>query len=212
MSSLVFSGSDSGLVSQATQFKNAMNLYGETLGYDAAQIGEVVTATTAFPTAYNASEAAKYASTGAVAAKNSQRQATVSVMRDYAQQIKNNPESTPEILAAFGITPEPISSGTVSVPTDLTSSAASNGTCLLKWGRNGNIQGTVFVIEYRFNAGDTWTILGTTTKARFTDNYATPGTTKTYRIRAERGGVISAYSGTTVIYPFLSEFGIEIAA
>jgi len=212
MSSLNISGSDPGLVSQTTQFKNAMNTYGGTLGFDAAVITQVVTAMNAFPTAYNASEAAKNAAKGAVSAKDDQRRATVAVMRDFAQQIKNNPEATPEILASFGIVPSPTPSGSVSVPVNLTATAFSNGTALLKWGRNGNIQGTVFVIESRYSEGDPWLIIGTSTRARFTDNQATPGVMKAYRIRAERGGVASAYSDDAVIYAFQGGNSLSIAA
>lgn len=193
-------GTDSGLVGFLKQFDSAMQLYSSTLGFDAADESIVQGADEGFSEKLETADASKLAMKGAVAEKDSQRRASVSVIREYAQRIKSNPAATPTILEAFGISVTPSASGPVTVPTLLTAEPAATSVCKLSWNRNGNARGTTFTIESRGSTSGAWTFVGTTTKAKFSDANATPGVTKYYRVRASRGNSVSAWSLEAVIY------------
>lgn len=211
MGSIIIPSSDGNFNSLGQQFDGAMTTYGTALGFTAPEKAALKAAVLAFSTDWGASEAAKSAAKGAVSTKNKTRQSTTTAIREAAARILASPAATPAIIAAFGMNPNPVVSGPVSVPLNLVANASSNGICEVKWKRNGNASNTVFVLESKSSTGN-WTMFGTTTKTKFTDTNATPGVQKFYRVRAERGGSVSAYSNEAVIYGAGGEDFLSIAA
>ena len=211
MASIEIPGGDANFVSLLEQFNTAAAEYGESVGLTAPQVEAISDAATAFTAAYTASEAAKNAQKGAVSTKNETRRTTTDVIREAAAIILASPEATKTIIAAFGMNPDPTSSGPVETPISLVANAASNGNCALTWNRNGNAQSTVFVLESKSATSD-WAMFGTTTKSKFTDPNAAPGVVKFYRVRAERAGETSGYSNETVIYSAGSPEMLALAA
>ncbi len=202
---------DGDFVTALKNFNTAMELHGAALGYDATDEAATLGAWQTFDTDNTTAAAAKDAAKGAVAAKAATKLSSGDVVRAYAQQIKNNPAATPEIMSAFGITVDPSVSGPVTTPTLVTASARIDGTCRLTWNRNGNVAGTTYVIETSPN-GTTWSFFATVTATRFNDTNATVGSPRWYRVRASRAGQNSAWSNSAVIYGGSSSVTLEIAA
>ena len=84
-------------------------------------------------------------------------------------------------------------------PLALVASADGNGNIELRWKRNGNSAGTTFLIEYRLTATAAWSILGSTTKAKFFHTSA-PGSYIEFRVTAQRADNESLPSTSVVLW------------
>lgn len=211
MPSFKLPNKDGDLVVAFKNFSGAMETYASVLNFDGADEAATQGASIAFDTANTNATLAKDAAKGAVATKSAAKQSSSEIVRGYAQRIKSNPAATPEILAAFGFTPDPASAGPVQTPTMLSAQARVDGTCRITWKKNGNISGTTYVIETSAN-GTNWTFFATSTATRFDDTNATVGTPRWYRVRASRAGVNSAWSNFAVIYGGSSSGSLKVAA
>jgi len=108
------------------------------------------------------------------------------------------PEKFEELgFDADDVTPSLIAAQT---PTDLIVQGASSGTNALKFNRNGNKTGTIFIIEAKIGAATGYAMVGTTTKTNFNHTGQTPGVKAMYRVRAQRGDQFSDYSNEAVVY------------
>jgi len=61
----------------------------------------------------------------------------------------------------------------------------------VKWNRNGNPQGVIFLIETGVQPVGPWQILGTTTKTTFDTNFSNPAGPTFFRVKAQKGDLIS---------------------
>jgi hypothetical protein len=95
------------------------------------------------------------------------------------------------------LTPSAITPETV---LDLSAKGASNGTNTLKFNRNGNKPGTIFLIEAKIGDAPDYIIVGTTTKTTFEHKGQKPGVKVVYRVRAQRGDDVSEPSNEAVVY------------
>lgn len=86
------------------------------------------------------------------------------------------------------------------MPSDLSVKGFSNGVNALKYNRNGNKHGTIFIIEARTGDATEYSIVGTTTKTTFEHKNQKPGVKVVYRVRAQRGDEISDPSNEAVVY------------
>ncbi len=200
MASFYIPGSDLGASAKLNTLSAGAAANAVALGLSAGQLEAISDAVTAFSDALAAATEAKDAARGAVSTKDKARETAEEVAREYAQYIKTNPNATPNILAACGISPSPTPSGPLVPVTDVTAIGAANGTAEIKWKRNGNSKITTFVLQYRLAEIGPWLWLGSTTKTRFVDGGATPGVFKMYRILSQRAGATSAASNEAVIY------------
>lgn len=199
MSSINLAQSDAAYNLKLQEFSAGMEAYGIDLGFSVAAQSAATNAATTFNASLTASVSAKAASKGAVATKDATRKSTTATIRALAAQVKANPLSTPEILAAFGMNPGPTPSGGVNIPGQFSVSPQAQGFAKLSWKRAGNVNGTVFVIQAKYVTGD-WVMIGTTTTSKFTDFDAAPAVPKWYRVRAERGGTVSPWTNEISIY------------
>ncbi|MET0753255.1 MAG: fibronectin type III domain-containing protein, partial [Pyrinomonadaceae bacterium] len=85
-------------------------------------------------------------------------------------------------------------------PVDLLVEGFSSGKNSLKWNRNGNKSGTIFIIEAKTGDETKYAIVGTTTKSAFDHKDQKPGMKQVYRVRAQRGDDFSDYSNEAVVY------------
>lgn len=85
-------------------------------------------------------------------------------------------------------------------PLDLLVEGFSNGKNSLKWNRNGNKPGTIFIVEAKTGDETKFSIVGTTTKSNFDHKDQKPGVKQVYRVRAQRGDDFSDYSNEAVVY------------
>ncbi len=193
--------SDLGTQNKLQTFRTgaAVNLFD--LGYDAADLDEIIAAVTDFSAALTASDAAKNEARNKVLAKDETKRESVDVIRAWAQRVKTNPLATPEILASFGIQPATPSAGPVVPPIEMSATPTSVGNCVLKWKSNGNVPGTTYVIE-KSTDGVTWEYMVGTTKKRFNDLNAPAGVRKFYRVSAQRAGQTSLPGTVATIYPY----------
>ncbi|MCE9559177.1 MAG: fibronectin type III domain-containing protein [Armatimonadetes bacterium] len=127
--------------------------------------------------------------------------AAESLTRGYNRQWQNTgvPAS---VIASLGL-PVHESGPTFSPPASpltLSATAFSNGEVKLKWKRNGNIDGTQFVVETSAD-GQIWQFLTVSTSSRLSLNHFEPGVRVYFRVYAKRRTEVSAPSPATVIYP-----------
>jgi len=204
-------GTDAGKNDKFQQFLAGATSNLVAIGYDTADLDEIIVAANGFQADLIAAEDARVVYRNKVAEKDATRETSTEVIRTWAQRVKNNPLVTPEILASFGIEPATPVAGPVIPPTELAAKANADGTAVLTWSANGNPSPTTYILESSFN-GETWTWCGSTTKRRFTDTNATPGVPRFYRIRAQRAGQTSAPGSWTAIYPVGEGESITLAA
>jgi len=212
MSSFNLSGPDAVVNDKIQIFKTGFAANASALGFDTADVDEVLAAATSFNTALIASTTAREAAKGAVVTKDAAKQSATTIARTYAQRVKTNPLATPAILSSMGITPGVTPSGPLVPPNDLTAAPKSDGSCFLKWKRNGNSRGTVYVLESKIGAFGAWVWQANVTGLRYTDFGAIAGQQKSYRVRAQRAGATSAPSSAVVIYDLGGESEVLQAA
>ena len=148
---------------------------------------------------------------GIVAAKDKARRTSTETARAIAKQIKANPAVGPGILGILGIV-QPRTSGPLVMVKKLVVTGTSNGVNSLTWNRNGNAQGTVFLIESKLEGDSDWNFVAAVTKTSFQDTDQIPGQTKYYRVKASRSGKTSSPCSPAVIYSQTSESQTSIAA
>lgn len=108
----------------------------------------------------------------------------------------------PNILEELGLSVNEASFGTSqpSAPLDLVVMGTSDGINSLKWNRNGNRQGTTFLIEARLGDSENWTIIDAVTGSTYKHKNQKPGVKAQYRVKAKRGELESGYTNTAVVY------------
>lgn len=118
------------------------------------------------------------------------------------RKIQANPSVTSDLKKKLGITAKDTNPSPINpiAPKDLLANPNANGTNKLSWDRNGNPQGTIFIIEAQEQPGLPWTFVGTTTKSVYEHTNQTPGKTLYYRVRAQRTDVTSEPSNDAVVY------------
>lgn len=183
------------------------------LGLSAGDLTEISGARTLFLAALEAQAQAIAAAKAATAAKEAQKEATRAIVAKWAKAFRADESVTNAVLAAILVAPHatPGSKTPPTIPLDLTGNADGSGNVKLVWKRNGNIQGTTFVIEHRSSPTGIWMLTGTTTKASFTTNW-TPGSYVEYRVTASRHGVTSAPSVPEVLWASGTSSFLSVAA
>jgi hypothetical protein len=108
----------------------------------------------------------------------------------------------PNLLEELGLSVNEGSFGTTppAVPLDLVVMGTSDGVNSLKWKRNGNRQGTTFIIEAKIGEASDWTIIDAVTGATYKHKNQTPGVKAQYRVKAKRGELESGASNSAVVY------------
>lgn len=156
---------------------------------------------TAFSTAYDDSEGSKITTKSKVALKDSMREASEGQIRVTAKVINANPSISNSLKADLGITIAPAPAGPVGPPSDLLVVGYDNGVNKLSWSRNGNGEGTAFILEARIGTSVNWSYVGMTTKTKFSQMEMTPGEQVMYRVVAQRDDIQSAPSNVAIVYP-----------
>lgn len=190
---------DAGANAKFQQFRTGSSAELLNLGYDAADLDEVVAASTDFNAALVATENARVVYRNKVGEKDEIKRSSTETIRLWANRVKTNPLATPDILAKFGIEPATPQAGPVIPPTELSAQPFADGSCVLKWNPSGNVYGTNYILEYSVEPG-VWAWLGSTTKRTYVDEFAEPGVARFYRVRAQRAGETSLPGSETSIY------------
>jgi anti-sigma28 factor (negative regulator of flagellin synthesis) len=117
-------------------------------------------------------------------------------------QLKSDPTITNSTIEqlGFSLNDSVPTSSTPNVPLDLVVTGASNGINTLKWRRNGNSQGTMFVIEAKIGEATEYTIVNAVTNTTFEHINQIPGVKVQYRVKAKRAKLESSFSNIAVVY------------
>lgn len=183
------------------------------LGLTVPQLAEIAGATTGFVTSLTTLATAKSAAESARGAKDIQMATAKAMVAKWAKTFRANPAVSDTILIDLTVAPHstPAIKTPPTQPLNLVGSADGDGNIRLEWKRNGNIQGTQFVLEYRTSDADAWTQLGTCTKRTF-DTTWTPGTYIAFRVTALRRGIYSSPSTLFSLWNGGSEVSLKLAA
>ena len=202
---------DAGYKGWLANFAAKCELYENEIGLSASQILAIQAQSATYSTSYDTVEAMKLDLKGEVAGKDLARKTSTANARTLAKQIKGTPGVTPQILGALGIVATSSSSPVVPV-TFLNATGCSDGINKLTWNRNGNSQGTVFLIESRFDGSTNWNFVAAVTKTSYSDLNQTPGQTQFYRIKSVRAGVTSNPCDPAVVYSNGNDSALTLAA
>jgi hypothetical protein len=202
---------DLGLNAWLDNFVKKCEIYEAELGLDSETFGEITIAAADFRTKLSDVNETKETLRGQVTGKDTARKSTVSTMRAFAKEFKAIPGIDPAILSALNI----IGGGTVgpvTVVTGLTVKGCDDGVNVLKWNRNGNAQGTQFIIESSPNGSTLWDLVDVVTRTDYKHTNQVPGEKQYYRIRSKRAGITSQPSPAVVVYANGAGPGLQIAA
>jgi Domain of unknown function (DUF4365) len=92
-------------------------------------------------------------------------------------------------------------SSTPNTPTDLVGKGTSDGINSLKWSRNGNRQGVMFIIEAKIGDSANYVMVDAVTGSRFEHVDQIPGVKIQYRVKAKRSNAESGFSNVAIVYP-----------
>lgn len=204
---------DDALNSAAQHFATTCDANKVVLGLTTANLAEIAGAVVAFGTSLTALADAKALAEGARETKDVQRTATKAILSKWAKTFRANPAVPDGLLTTLQVAPH-IPSGVKTPPTvplGLSAMSDGNGNIKLTWKRNGNIQNTQFVIQYRTAPTEPWVQLGTSLKRTF-DTTWTPGVYVAYRVFATRRGLSSAATTPFVLWDGESEVTLKLAA
>jgi hypothetical protein len=192
-------------------FATKCALYESELDLTADDLLAIQSFVTVFGTDLDEVDAAKETLKGLVAGKNSDRNDIAADVRALARRFKGITGLSPTILNSLGIVATGTAGPVVTV-TNLVVSGCSDGFNTLSWNRNGNSQGTQFIIESSSNGTSNWELVAVTTKVSFEHKDQTPGEQQYYRIKSNRGGSTSNACMPVVVYPNGGESAIQLAA
>lgn len=85
-------------------------------------------------------------------------------------------------------------------PTDLVASGTSDGTNRMKFNRNGNKSGVLFIIEAQIGDSTVWMMIDAIKTTKYEHKNQTPGVKIRYRVRAKSGDLISSPSNVASVY------------
>lgn len=187
------------------------SVYDAELGLSSQQFAELSGLNTTYATKLDANAAAKEALKASTTGKNNARQAASQSIRSYAKLWKSNPAIDPEILNKLGIVGS-TTSGPVTIVTNLTVNGCSDGVNKLTWNRNGNAQGTNFIIESKVQGSANWFFTASTTKSSFNHTNQIPGEQIWYRVISTRAGVNAGPCTPASAYPNTGDTELKLAA
>lgn len=167
-----------------------------------------------FKTACIENTAAKAHAKGKAAAKRGIRRGSEDFFRGIAKVIAADRSIDTNLKAELGIKVSPSPLGVVVPVKDLAVNGFANGRNVLTWNRNGNADGTAFLIEVCHADSGTWSLMDVTSRCRYIHDDQTPGVQIQYRIISQRANKKSGPSNVAIIYaaPSLKSVAIKLAA
>lgn len=172
-----------------------------TLGLTQVDVGNLTASAGNVNTAIANAVAAEASTKAVVKTKQNTLHASEKLLRAYAKKIQANPAIPDALRKQLGLpVRQPATHTPPIVPLALTVSGQADGTNTLAWNTMGNKQGTMYLIEYQNTANGGWTLLDTTTRAKYAATGFIPGQRTSYRVRAKRSEQTSTYSNEAVIY------------
>ncbi|MCX6154129.1 MAG: hypothetical protein NT007_08215, partial [Candidatus Kapabacteria bacterium] len=140
---------DADLQAWATNFLTVTNANLTTLGLIAGDVTPTSTDKTNLDTAITNNVTKQAEAKAAAELKRTDRKKFETSVRILVRKIQANPSVSSQLKAQLGINVRDSNPSPVNPipPTDLLANPNPNGTNKLSWNRNGNPQGTIFIIE-----------------------------------------------------------------
>lgn len=85
-------------------------------------------------------------------------------------------------------------------PTNLVVTGTSDGINLLKWSKNGNKPGTLYIIEAKTGDDGEWIMIDVVKTLKFEHKNQIPGVKMQYRVKSKRNDTTSTASNVAVVY------------
>lgn len=173
-------------------FVDAAQLYADTLGLDKPELTELQAQIGQFEKQLQQTQAAKNALKATVTEKDAQRDVVRDLVGTFARRWRADENIPDEILAGLRLAPHrssPVRSAPAPV-TDLVITANGEGELSLRWNRNGNVKGTLFMVETAPNGSGPWVLLDSVTSTKFSI-LGEPGVPIWFRVRTKRRGLTS---------------------
>lgn len=183
------------------------------LGLSVPDLAEIAGAAVAFGTTMSNLIAAKNAAESAREAKDVQKAATKAIVSKWAKTFRANMALPDALLVDLMVAPHltPGAKTPPAIPLDLVAASDGQGNIRLQWKRNGNIQGTSFLVEFQSSPGGEWQYLSSVSKRTFFTTWE-PGAYVAYRVTAIRRGIASAPGIPVVLWLGGSEVALKLAA
>lgn len=171
------------------------------LGLVALDITTITGKKTDYSTKLNAATAKQAESKAATEAKNMSKTGLIDNARALARQIQARPGVPDNLKEQLGLNvADPIPTPLIpQQPTEFSATIGAGGLCSMRWNRNGNAQGTVFLIESSQNFSTGWQINATSTKTSYEMQLPFPIGQNYFRIRAQRADLTSEPSNIAVV-------------
>lgn len=205
---------DSTLYNTANQAYTIINGALIAYGCNAAQMTALSNGKTALDASITAWETKRAALEAETQTKLAARQSTIDALISVANTIYANAGVTDAMLANAGYAIHDSSRSTVIPQPVITFNVTPDGSgnAFLKWGRNGNPQGVMFVIEQSPD-GTAWTQVQTTTRAKATISGLVIGVPTWFRVRATKSDISALPSDPISIWnPNGEGFQLAVAA
>lgn len=184
------------------------------LGFSTTQTANLALAIANARSAYNAYQSLKSDLKNAQIELDMKMNALMPLGRGMILQVKSKAEQAGNyaLYATASIpVPAPATKIIPTTPADFTANPSADGSLSLKWKRNGNKQGVIFVIESKTGSG-AWEVLAQTTRASAAFTGYTPGAEVSFRVFATKNGVQSPFSNVATIYNGGTLNPLQIAA
>ncbi|MCX6154874.1 MAG: hypothetical protein NT007_12020 [Candidatus Kapabacteria bacterium] len=171
------------------------------LGLVTGDMTTLTTNKTNYSTGLNNAVAKQAESKAATDNKNIKRSTLSANIRDLARQIQAHPGVSDSLKVQLGLKPsDPTPTPSIpQIPTELTLTTISGALISLKWNRNGNSQGTIFVVEASGVPDHAFMIIDSTTKTTLETPYRNPTGSTFFRVRAKKNDQTSDPSNVIVI-------------
>jgi hypothetical protein len=171
------------------------------LGLFTSDIGPPTTKKSTYSTNLNNAIAAQSASKSATDNKNLSKDALVNNARTLVRQIQGKVGVPDYLIEELGLNVHGSSRSHINpvAPTNLSASSVTGGANRLKWDRNGNPNGVIFLIQTSNNPGGPWTLFASTTKCTFDFVNPHPLAQNYIQVFAQNGKKISIPSNVIVI-------------
>jgi hypothetical protein len=182
-------------INKATEHKTALNLTNE-------QLSALSTKLVSFNANVALKQQKKEESVGQTALVRDERKDLNKDVGLLNSAFKSIDGLASNILEELGLSVNEGNSGgsTPSAPLDLVATGTSDGTNSLKWNRNGNRQGTTYIIEAKSGDSNDWVMIDAVTRANYKHTNQTPGVKIQYRVKAKRGDSVSGFSNVAIVY------------
>ncbi len=202
MASKIYPSNDAEFAVWLANFINKAEAYKSQLNLSGAQITALQTKLTQFNTDIALKQQKKeesVAQTALVANERKDLNKDIGLLNNGFKAIDGLASN---ILEEIGLNVNETNFGNVmpSAPSDLVATGTSDGTNSLKWSKNGNRQGTLFIIEAKIGDSTNWVMIDAVTSSAYKHKNQTPGVKIQYRIKAKRGEFESGYTNTAVVY------------